>query len=60
LKIRSIAEQHAIPIVEDKVLARSLYQSVEIDQMIPPEFYRVVAELVFFLSSRKGTLLVKR
>lgn len=60
LKIRGIAEENSIPIVEDKVLARSLYQSVEIDQMIPPEFYRVVAELVFFLGSRKGTLLVKR
>ena len=35
LKIREIAVQHGIPIVENKALARSLYRSAEVDKMIP-------------------------
>jgi flagellar biosynthetic protein FlhB len=57
LKIREIAEQHSIPVVEDKLLARSMYDSVEIDRPIPPEFYKAVAELIHILyakSSRKA------
>ena len=46
LKIRSIAEDHAIPVVEDKPLARSLYAAVDVDRPIPAEFYRAVAEIV--------------
>lgn len=52
LKIREIAERHGIPIVEDKLLARSLYDSVEVDRAIPPEFYKAVAELIHFLGSK--------
>jgi flagellar biosynthetic protein FlhB len=52
LRIREIAEQKGIPVVEDKPLARSLYDSVEIDKMIPPEFYRAVAKIILFLTSR--------
>ena len=57
LKIREIAEQHSIPVVEDKLLARSMYDSVEVDRPIPPEFYKAVAELIHILyakSSRKA------
>ncbi len=53
LKIRTIAEEHAIPIVEDKSLARSLYAVVEIDRAIPAEFYRAVAEIVHLIQQRK-------
>jgi flagellar biosynthesis protein FlhB len=49
LKIREIAEQHSIPIVEDKALARSMYDSVEVNRPIPPEFYKAVAELIHVL-----------
>jgi flagellar biosynthetic protein FlhB len=49
LAIRQIAEQHFIPIFEDKALARSMYDAVEVDQMIPPEFYRAVAELIHII-----------
>jgi flagellar biosynthetic protein FlhB len=52
LKIREIAEQHLIPIVEDKLLARSMYDSVEVDRPIPPEFYKAVAELVHILYAK--------
>ncbi|TKT77471.1 flagellar biosynthesis protein FlhB [Aquamicrobium sp. LC103] len=46
LKIREIAEQHGIPIFEDVALARSMYNQVSVDSMIPPQFYQAVAELV--------------
>jgi flagellar biosynthesis protein FlhB len=51
LRIREVAEEHNIPVVEDKPLARSLFDSVEVDQMIPPEFYKAVAEIIYFLQS---------
>ncbi len=54
LKIRSIAEQHGIAVVEDKALARSLHDSVEVDQMIPPEFYKAIAEIIIFLNARRS------
>jgi len=54
LKIREIAEQNHIPVVEDKALARSMYDKVEVDKMIPPELYRAVAEVVHFVYAKKG------
>jgi len=52
LKIREVAEDHDVPVVEDKPLARSLYDAVEVDRMIPPEFYQAVAEIIYFLQSQ--------
>ncbi|KQP55211.1 flagellar biosynthetic protein FlhB [Methylobacterium sp. Leaf399] len=52
LRIREIAEANGVPVVEDKPLARSLYDSVEVDQMIPAEFYSAVAQILFFLFAR--------
>ncbi len=53
LRIREIAEQKGIPVIEDKPLARSLYDAVQVDQMIPAEFYRAVAQILFFLFARQ-------
>lgn len=52
LKIREIAEANGVPVIEDKALARSMYDRVEVDMMIPPEFYRAIAEIIHFLNSR--------
>jgi flagellar biosynthetic protein FlhB len=60
LKIREIAEQNQIPIVEDKALARSMYDSVEVDKMIPPELYRAVAEVVHFIYGKKAGKVTAR
>src|SRR3984885_3986877 len=60
LKIRSIAEEHAIPVVEDKPLARSLYAAVDVDRPIPAEFYRAVAEIVHLIQQRKGQWAQRR
>ena len=52
LKIREIAENAGIPVIEDKALARSMYDHVEVSQLIPAEFYKAVAELIHFLQAR--------
>jgi flagellar biosynthetic protein FlhB len=54
LRIRAIAAEHTIPIVENKPLARALYDQADLDQMIPPEFYKAVAEIIHFLQLRKA------
>lgn len=52
LKIRELATEHDVPLVENRPLARALYEHVEVDQQIPPEFYRAVAEIIHYLNSR--------
>lgn len=52
LKIRSIAESNGVPVVEDRALARALYDAVEVDQWIPQEFYRPVAKILYFIYAR--------
>ncbi len=54
LTIRRIAEENNIPVIEDKALARSLYAKVEVDQMIPVEFYRAIAEILLRLQARRA------
>jgi len=46
LKIREIAEANEIPVFEDPPLARSMFAQVSVDNVIPPAFYKAVAELV--------------
>jgi flagellar biosynthetic protein FlhB len=53
LKIREIAERHNIPVVEDRLLARTLYDATEVDQLIPPDFYKAVAEIIIFLNRKQ-------
>jgi flagellar biosynthesis protein FlhB len=48
-RIRAVAEAHGIPVVENPPLARALHGTVEIDQEIPPEHYRAVAEIIGYL-----------
>ena len=49
LKIREVAGEHNIPIVENPPLARTLHASVEVDQAIPPEHYKAVAEVIGYV-----------
>jgi flagellar biosynthetic protein FlhB len=46
LKIRSVATEHGVAIVENPPLARSLHATVEIDEEIPVEHYKAVAEVI--------------
>jgi flagellar biosynthesis protein FlhB len=49
LRIREIASEHAIPVIENIELARSLYKVVKVEQLIPPQFYQAIAEIIRFL-----------
>jgi len=55
LKIREVAGQHDIPIVENVPLARALYATVDIDEEIPVEHYHAVAEIIgYVMGLRRG------
>ncbi len=54
LKIREVAKDKDIPIVENPPLARALYASVEIDEEISEEHYRAVAEIITYVFKLKG------
>ena len=49
LKIREVGGKHSVPIVENPPLARALHATVEIDQAIPPEHYKAVAEVIGYV-----------
>jgi len=54
-KIREIAKEHDIPIVENVPLARALYATVDIDKEIPVEHYHAVAEIIgYVMRLRRG------
>lgn len=49
LKIRQVAGEHSVPVVENPPLARALHATVEIDEAIPPEHYKAVAEVIGYV-----------
>ncbi len=53
-RIKEIAIEHHIEIVENKPLARMLYANVEVDQLVPPELYQAVAEVLAFVYHLQG------
>jgi flagellar biosynthetic protein FlhB len=60
LRIREVAEEHKVPVIQDPPLARALYAAVEIDEMIPPAHYEAVAKIIGFIlkqSRRRATAL---
>jgi flagellar biosynthesis protein FlhB len=59
-KIREIAREHEIPIVENVPLARALYATVEIDEEIPVEHYHAVAEIIGYVMGLKRGLSGRR
>jgi flagellar biosynthetic protein FlhB len=56
LKIREVAAEHGIPVVENPPLARALHATVEIDQEVPPEHYRAVAEVIGYVMRLRGAV----
>lgn len=55
-KIKEVAKEHDIEIVENKPLARMLYANVDIGEQIPPELYQAVAEVLAFVYHAKGRI----
>jgi flagellar biosynthetic protein FlhB len=53
-RIKEIAGNHQVPIIEDKPLAQALHKMVEIGEYIPVELYRTVAEVLAYVYRLKG------
>lgn len=54
-RIKEVAEENKVPIVEDKPLAQALYKSVEISGAIPENLFQAVAEVLAYVFSLKQT-----
>jgi flagellar biosynthetic protein FlhB len=53
-KIKEIAKENNVEIVENKPLARMLYANVEVGELVPPELYKAVAEVLAYVYHLKG------
>jgi flagellar biosynthetic protein FlhB len=53
-QIRTIAEEHGVPVVSDPPLARALHSTVEIGQLIPEQLWQAVAQLLAFVYRLAG------
>jgi len=53
-RIKEVARENGVEVVENKPLARSLYETVDVGQAIPPELYQAVAEILAFVYNLKG------
>jgi flagellar biosynthetic protein FlhB len=49
LQIRRLAEEHGVPVIEDRPLARSLHAAIEIGQLVPEELYQAVAQVLAYV-----------
>ena len=56
LRIREVAEQHRVPVVRNPPLAQALYANVEIDDPIPAEHFKAVAEVIGYVFRLQGKL----
>ena len=56
MKIREVAGEHSIPIVENPPLSRALHATVEVDQAIPVEHYKAVAEVIGYVMRLRRTI----
>jgi flagellar biosynthesis protein FlhB len=53
-KIRELAQEHGIPLVENKPLAQTLYKSVKVGEYIPANLYKAVAEIIAYVYKAKN------
>jgi flagellar biosynthesis protein FlhB len=56
LRIRETAREHDVLIMPNPPLARILFDTVEVDEMVPPEHYKAVAEIISYVFKLKGKL----
>ena len=53
MKIREVAREHSVPIVENVPLARALYAAVEVDEIIPREHFEAAARVIGFVMQKR-------
>lgn len=56
LRIREVAKEHDVILFENPPLVRTLYDIVDVDDIIPPEHYQAVAEIISYVFKLKGRL----
>jgi flagellar biosynthetic protein FlhB len=56
LRIREVAEDHDVPVVENPPLARALHASVEVDEAVPAEHYKAVAQVIGYVMRLNGKM----
>lgn len=56
LKIREVAKEHNVPIVENPPLARALHATVEVDEVIPQEHFKAVAQVIGYVMRLTGKI----
>ncbi|MCK4460628.1 MAG: flagellar biosynthesis protein FlhB [candidate division Zixibacteria bacterium] len=56
-RIKEIAREHDIPIIEDKPLARALFKMCDVGDFVPAQLYRAVAELLAYVYRLKGKVI---
>ena len=54
LRMRALAEEHKVPVLANPPLARALHKGVELDQQVPVEHYKAVAEIIGYVMRLKG------
>lgn len=59
LRIREIAKEHNIPIVENKPLARTIFKTLEVGQVIPRELFAAVAEILAYVFKLKKKKMLR-
>ena len=53
-RIRELAREHNVPVMENAPLARALYDKVELDSPVPPNLYAAVAQVIAFIYKLKN------
>ena len=56
LRIRAVAEEHDVPVVENPPLARALYAAIEVDEPVPPEHFKAVAQVIGYVFRLQGKI----
>jgi flagellar biosynthesis protein FlhB len=56
LRIRETAREHDVIILPNPPLARILFETVDLDEAVPPEHYKAVAEIISYVFKLKGKL----
>ena len=56
MRIREVAKANDVPLVENSPLARALYAGVDVNEEIPPEHFKAVAEVIGFIMRKRGVL----
>jgi len=56
LRIRAVAEENDVPVIENPPLARALHAAIEIDEPVPPEHFKAVAQVIGYVLRLQGKL----